>query len=500
MVMEQAMSLRGAIDFYKEQGDVLVAKEEVDPVYDISGIQKHFENGPVILFEKIKGYPGVRDVGNVFGREERMASIFGIDDHRALKFHCLDAIKNPLPPNEVTDAPCQEVVITKDIDVMSTIPIIKHTEEDAGRILGGGNTLVCGEYFKDGSHISFNRMHFRGKDWSSISLNLSSHLEWLVLEKRGGKIPMTINIGAPPAVLLTAGGGMVHSIISAGSDELGIAGGIQGAPVDIVKAKTVDAYSVANSEWVIEGYVDTKQTVWESEECETLGDNVPIFFAEYTGYVGRARKTYKFQVTAITHRKDPIFYTPLASSFDGDNLCKPVREACFYEIGESIVPGFVLDVNILHSLKSWAGVIFQVHKRRKRDEGYQRNLITAMLGCSPGLRLVVAVDEDIDIYNAEDVIWAITTRLDPGRDLITPGGGRGLDNFPIEKGGAVAESVFEGGIGLDATIPMSLRWRFKQSKHPTDLVDLEKWFSPEQIASGKAVQCEYAKLMTKRAC
>jgi len=500
MTIEHAKSMRDTIDYFKTQGEVLVAKEEVDPIYEISGILKHFEEGPVILFENIKGYPGVRNVGNIFARKQRMADIFGVDDPKDLKFRCVDAIKNPVPPNEVTRAPCQEVVITKDIDVMATIPIIKHSEVDAGRILGGGNTLVCGEYFKNGSHLSFNRMRFRGKDYSSISLNLSSHLEWLVLEKRGGKIPMTINIGTPPAVLMTAGGGMVHAIIPAGSDELGIAGGIQGAPVDVVKAKTVDAYSIANSEWVIEGYVDTKQTVWESDECETLGDNVPIFFPEYTGYLGRARKTYKFQVTAITHRKDPIFYTPLAHSFDGDHMCEPIRAACFYEICERIVPGFVIDVNMLHSMKSWAGLILQVHKRRKRDEGYQRNLITAVFGCSPGLRVVVAVDEDIDIYNAEDVMWAITTRFDPGRDLIRPGEGRGLDNFPIEKGGAVAESVFEGGIGFDATVPMSLRWRFKQAKHPTDLVNLEKWFSAEEIASGKATQCEYAKLIAERAC
>jgi 4-hydroxy-3-polyprenylbenzoate decarboxylase len=122
------------------------------------------------------------------------------------------------------------------------------------------------------------------------------------------------------------------------------------------------------------------------------------------------------------------------------------------------------------------------------------------LGSASGIRIVVAVDEDVDIYSADDVLWAIVTRLDPSTGLQRGGGARGLDSFPIEKRGAVQESVFEGGIGMDATVPLALKWKFKQAKHPIDRVDLEKWFSAEEIASAKAMQHDYARVMAQRGC
>ncbi len=489
-------SMRGTIDFLMEQGEVLAVKGEVDPIYEISGSEKAFENGPVWRFENIKGYPGVRDVGNVFSREERVAGIFDVASAKELKFKCLEALKNPITARLVEEAPCQEVVITEDIDVSTILPIIKHTEEDAGRILGGGNTFVSGHHFRNGTHLSFNRMHFRGKDWASIAFVLSTHLEWVALEHRGAKIPVTINIATPPAVCLVAGGGMVHAVIPVGTDELAIAGGLQGCPVDICRAKTVDAYAIANSEWVIEGYIDTTQTVWESEECERVGDNVAPFFPEYTGYMGRARRTYKFQTTAITHRRDrPIFYTPLAHSFECTFLCKCLREACFYEVADRLVPGLVTDVNILTGHKSWGGIVFQVRKRRGRDEGYQKNILAAAFGASPGLRWAIAVDEDVDIYSSDDVIFAMTTRLNPTTGIIRGGGERGLDSFPSEKGESVAKSVYEGGIGFDATVPLESKWRFQRPSHPVDRIDLRKWFSEEDIAAARALQCEYARVL-----
>lgn len=355
-----------------------------------------------------------------------------------------------------------------------------------------------GDFFDNGTDVGFNRMHFQGKDWSSMSINMGSHYEIIVMEHRGEKVPLTINVCVPPAVKLVAGGGFIHSMVPVGTDELGIAGGIQGFPVEIVKARTVDAYAIAQAEWVIEGYVDTTQKVWESDECEKMGDNVAPFFPEYTGYMGRARRTYKFQVTAITHRKDrPIFYTPLAHSFEGNNICNPLREALLYEIADRICPGLVIDINTLQGQKA-AGVVFQVKKRRKRDEGYQKNIISSALSAQQGIRMVVVADEDIDIYNAEDVIWAITTRLDPNTGLIRGGGARGIDNFPIEKGGSPAQAVYEGGIGFDVTVPMDLKWRFKVGKYAVDRVDLRKWFSEEEITNIQAQQNEYARLLAKR--
>jgi 4-hydroxy-3-polyprenylbenzoate decarboxylase len=390
---------------------------------------------------------------------------------------------------------------------MRTLPILKHTEKDAGRILGGGNTFLSGQYFRGGTHVSFNRMHFRGKDWSSISFGSGNHPEAVAyVEHRGETIPMTINIGTPPAVVLAAAAGFLHTIVPEGTDELGYAGGLQGAPVEIVKAKTVDAYAIAQSEWVIEGYVDTTQRAWESDEAEKIGrPGVAPFFPEWTGYLGRAYRLLKFQATAITHRKDrPLFFTPLADSFETDMAGAPFREACFYELADRTRPGLVIDVNILAGVAGWGGhIIFQVNKRRRSDEGYQNNILAAALSAYQGLRLAVIVDEDVDIYSADDLMWALTTRVNPTTDIMKgTAGGMGQVLMPMERAGASpereAEIRFAGGMGIDATVNFAAKWNFERSKYPVDRVDLSKFLSQEEIGKARASQSEYGRLLAKR--
>ena len=267
MSQKDITSMRGVIEHLKARKEILVTEKEVDPIYEIAGIQKALEDGPALLFENIKGYPGVRNIGNVLGRQDIVAGIFDLDDPKKLKFKALDSMKNPLPPTVVEKAPCQEVVITEDINVMETIPIIKHTALDAGRILGGGVILLHGKWARGGSDLSFKRMHYQGKDWCSVTLGQESHLgEAYFMDHRDEKIPITVNICSPPAICLLAATAFARSVVPQGSDELGFAGAFQGSPVEICKAKTVDAYAIAQAEWVIEGYL-TPERVWEIKCC-----------------------------------------------------------------------------------------------------------------------------------------------------------------------------------------------------------------------------------------
>lgn len=357
-----------------------------------------------------------------------------------------------------------------------------------------------GKYFRGGSHISFNRVHFRGHDWGTIMAGPPTHLGVVAyIDHYSEKVPLTINIGTPPAVMLAAGGGYIHSTLPQGSDELGIAGGLQGYPVEVVKAKTVDAYAIAQSEWVIEGYFDTK-SAWETDEAEKLGKGGEApFFPEWTGYLGRAYRMRKFQVTAITHRRErPIFYSPLAHSFEGEFLITLLKDAFFFELAERIIPGLVKDVNTLHGMTINAGIVYQVMKRRPWDEGYQKNILSAALAAGPGMRLIVAVDEDVDIYNADDVLWAITTRANPMTGIFFgPRGGRGSLMQPMERTSGAGGGGFEGGIAIDATVPMDVKWNFERAHYPVDKVDLNKWFSEAQLARVRASQNEYAKLVSR---
>jgi len=501
-------TIRDTIDFLKDQDEIMTIGGEVDPIYEIAGIQKSADGSFAMLFDSIKGYPAARCIGNLFATKQKIAKMFGVNDARKLKFRCLEAIKNPVPPRAVSEAPCQEVVIDHDIDVLATLPLIKHSERDCGRLLGGGNTLVMGGHDDHGSHISFNRMNFRGRDWASINLSIGSHIEEYMLKyKKGEKLPITINIGTPPAVMMVAGTSFIHTIVPPGSDELAIAGGLQGSPVEIVRARTVNAYAIANSEWVIEGYVNIGGKIWESDEAEQLGrPGILPFFPEWTGYLGRAALAFKFEVTAITHRKDrPIFYAPLAHSIDVDNLSAPFREACFYELAERVAPGLCVDVNLPHGLAPWGGgVVFQVNKRMRRYEGYQRNILMHALSSSIVLRLLIAVDEDIDIYSDEDILFALTTRLNPSTGIIKGAGGKVMSMMPLEKGSLPAGQIeligsqIEGAMALDATIPFDYKEVFERACYPVDKVDLRDWLSESEIESIRKRQSKYARVMAMK--
>jgi 4-hydroxy-3-polyprenylbenzoate decarboxylase len=279
---------------------------------------------------------------------------------------------------------------------------------------------------------------------------------------------------------------------------LAIAGALQGSPIEITKAKTVDAYSIAKSEIVIEGYWTTEK-IWETEEAEKDGrQDVLPFFPEWTGYLGKTWKSRKFQVTGITHRKDPIFYNQLAASFDGELLSFDLREAMFYELADRLVPGLVVDVHQPFALRFWGGVIYQVKKRRPRDEGYQRNIIVNALGAAPGIRLVIAVDEDVDIYSMDDVMWALMSRTEPATDFLRGAiSSRGVAAQPSEEATLITAGGFGGGLGIDATVPFLQKWRYERARYPHDMVDLKKWFSEEGIKAAKSQQSEYAKTLSE---
>ncbi len=500
-------SLRSTLDSLKQSGELMAAEAEVDPHLEVAGLAKHFDGGATMLFEKVKGYPDSRLCTNVFASEQRVANLFGIADARKFKFKALEAIRHPVLPVVVKQAPCQEVVITEEINVWDVIPMISHTAKDPGRTLGGGNTLISGKYFWGGDHISYNRMNFRGPDYSSFQISPGSHSDMVATEwYRKEPIPMTINMGVPPACTLMAGAGFVYMVLPKGCSELGVAGAMQGKPVELVKAKTVDALSIAEAEYVIEGYLDTTQKVWESPLAEADGrQGVHPFHPEWAGYMGKAYRTYKFQVTAITHRKQkPIYYPSIVHSYDDHYIDTLMREAMFFELAERICPGLVVDTHIPMAATDWGGVVFQVKKRRARDEGYQKNILSAALSCSLGMRMALAVDDDVDMYNMDDLFWAFSTRIDPTNGIqIVARGGAGQAFQPADRSSAGNQDWtrtnirFGGGIAYDATIPFAYKDAFERPPYPVSEVDPAKWFSKSQIETLQQTMTDYAKYMSR---
>ena len=490
-------SMRGALNWLKN--DVKVLENEVDPVLEIGAIQKAFDEGPALLAENVKGYPNVRLIANMYSEQGRIARLLGVNTYAETKFKILEAIKNPVPPVVVDKAASQEVFIPKEeVDPFQLFPMIKHTEKDGGRFFGSGVHYISGKYAEGGSQLAFYRMSFRSNEHASINMVPGGHGDQIADRFMNEKIPCTVNICPSPAVELMATGSL-GSVVFPNINEIGSAGALQGSPVEIVKAKTVDAYAIANAEWVIEGYIVPYERVWETEEAEEIGkQGVSYFHPEWARYMGRAYRGRKFEVTAVTQRKEkPLYYVPHFGTNWGQVL---FITASFYELAQRVAPGLVIDAHNFHGLTTWSGIVLQVKKRRRSDEGLQRNLLAAAMGAVRGLRLAIVVDEDINIYQPEDIFFALTTRVNPETDILRGVGGRGQAYQPAERmaaggAGVAAVSSFEGGIGIDATVPLQAREQFQRAHYSVDTVDFKKWFSDEDMTKMKSRQSEYVRFL-----
>jgi 4-hydroxy-3-polyprenylbenzoate decarboxylase len=293
--------------------------------------------------------------------------------------------------------------------------------------------------------------------------------------------------------MAVAGGGGIMPAFPVGYDELGMAGGIQGAPVDICRAKTVDAYAIANAEWVIEGFMDTSQVVWESDEAEKTKDYRAPFFPEAHGHQGRALRTYKVQVTGITHRSDrPIFYAPIGHSFEYPNMSTFVNDAALLKLLNNLRPGLVTDVNSLVGMMGFQGVVIQVKKERRRDDEHINQLILNAFALGASLHWVIVVDEDVDIYDANDVMWALSSRVDGSGDVMVLPPSRGFAGTKGSHGPTAPVSR----MGFNATAPWDEKWEYFRGEFPE--INLNKWFTDAQVKKLQAQQSEYAKVLAHK--
>jgi len=493
-------SLRTALEWLATQGDVLETDVEIDPDLEVTGVQKHLDGGPVLLFNNIKGKPHVRAITNLLADMNVVDKLFGFANPTERTKKIAYAMTHPLKPVEIpqSTAPCQEEVITDDLDVNKYVTAIRHTALETELTIGSGISCVVGEYFSGGSHIGYNRMNFRWGNVGTFQASPGSHMWQVITEhyKDEKPIPLTMCFGVPPACTLVAGGGFDYVILPKGCDEIGVAGAIQGSPVTLVKARTVDAYAIAESEYVLEGLLHPRDKRYETAEAEKADVQGKYFFhPEWAGYMGKAYKAPTFEVTAITMRKretKPLIYLLGVHMLDCNNIDTTLRESAIFELCERLQPGIVQDVHIPFCMTDWGGVIIQVKKRNKIEEGWQRNFLAAILSCSQGLRLAIAVSPDIDIYSMDDIMWCLTTRVNPHTDILNPlPGGIGQTFQPQERMTAgekewtASNTRFEGGMGIDATVPFGYEQDFHRPVYPVDRVDPLKYFSQGDLDRAK---------------
>ncbi len=493
-------SLRSTIEWLRKEGLLIETDKEVSPDLEITALQKHFDGSLPILFNNVKGYPHTRAITNLFAETTVMDRMFGFSNPTERTRAIAKALNKPLKPAiiESKDAPVHEHVITENIDVNQWISAIRHTELEKEATIGSGIRLISGKHFDHGTDTGYNRMNFRWGNVGTFQISPGSHM-WQVFTEhyKDEEIPITMNFGVPPACTMLAGAAFDYVIMPKGCDEMGIAGAVQGSPIRLVKAKTVDAYAMADAEYVLEGVIRPRDKRYETKESEELGVQGKTFFhPEWAGYMGKAYKAPTFHVTAITMRKPesrPINFPLAVHTMDELNIDTTIREAAIFELCNRLQPGIVQDVHIPYAMTDWGGCIIQVKKRNKIEEGWQRNFLGAILACSQGMRLAIAVSEDTDIYSMDDVMWCLTTRVNPKTDILNPiPGGRGQTFMPSERMTAgdkewtASNTSFVGGMGIDATVPFGYEQDFHRPVYAVDKVKPENFFDKDQISKMKS--------------
>jgi len=438
--------LREFLKFLEEHGELLKTKKPVDTKFEISSyIRKTSDQrGPALFFENVKNFD-MPVVGGIFATRERafLALETSSQDY-VHKFQ--NALDHLLPPKLVSNAPCKDVIHTgNDVD-LTRLPIPIFSEKDPAAFITLGLS-ISRDPKSGGKNTSIYRLQLKGRNRLGI---MAQHLvrQLVEAESLGKGLPIAIAIGSDPVIPLAT-----QWMAPYGTDEMALAGALRGQPVEVVKAETVDLEVPATAEIVIEGIV--LPNIREQEGP----------FGEVSGYYTPANPKPVIEVSAITHRRNPIYQAALTGMPTTENhiLKQLPLEATFYWMLKKEFPG----VTAVHFPAAGTVGMISVIAMKQAYECEARNVIATMFG-SRRNKITIVVDDDVDIYDMEKVLWAIATRTQADEDIII---------FPRLVATAMDPSVrkFRVGssLGIDATKPFGRQFPEMVTVPGADRVSLD---------------------------
>lgn len=280
-------------------------------------------------------------------------------------------------------------------------------------------------------------------------------------EQAGKPLPISISIGVDPAINIASC--FEPPTTPLGFDELTIAGAIRNRAVELVDCLTINARAIANAEVVIEGELLPNVKVREDQNTNT-GKAMP----EFPGYTGEMKPALPvIKVKAVTHRRNPILQTVIGPSEEHVNMAGIPTEASILDMVERALPGRLQNVYAHTSGGGKYLAIMQFKKSRPSDEGCQRQAALLAFSAFSELKHVILVDEDVDIFDTNDVLWAMQTRYQGDVDTIFIPGVRCHPLDPSQRP-AYSPSIREPGVScktiFDCTVPFALKDQFQRSK------------------------------------
>lgn len=485
--MAKVTDFRSAVELLKTlPGQLIETDVEVEPRAQLSGVYRHVgaggtvmrptKEGPMMIFNNVKGHPGARVAIGMLASRSRVAQLLDCDPKR-LGFLLNDAVKNPVPVQNVgaDEALCQEVVYEADdpdFDIRKLIPAPTNTEEDAGPYITMGMCYASDPETGE-SDVTIHRLCLQSKD--EISMYFVPGARHLTVfrekaEKAGKPLPISISIGVDPAIEIASC--FEPPTTPLGFNEPTIAGAIRGEGVKMAQCLTINEKCIANAEYVIEGELLPDVRVREDQNTNT-GKAMP----EFPGYTGACQPALPvIKVKAVTTRKNPIMQTVIGPSEEHVSMAGIPTEASILSMVDKAMPGRVQNVYAATPGGGKYMAVIQFKKLMPSDEGRQRQAALIAFTAFPELKHVFLVDEDVDPFDINDVIWAMNTRFQGDRDVITIPGVRchPLDpsNDPtfdpsIRDHGIACKTIF------DCTVPYDLKDRFERCKFMD--VDAAHW-------------------------
>lgn len=472
--MADIFDLRSAIEFLKTKpGQWVETDVPVNPDAELCGVYRFVgaggtvkrptTEGPAMMFNNVEGFPGARVAIGLLASRKRVADLLGSQPDR-LGFLLNEAVLNPVPPVVVgaDKALCQEEVTLASepgFDVRKLVPAPTNTPEDAGPYITLGMCYAADPETGE-TDVTIHRLCLQGPDEISIYMVPGSRHIGAFYEKAerlGQPLPISISIGVDPAIELTSC--FEPPTTPLGYDELQVAGAIRNRPVELAKCLTIDGHCIANAEYVIEGELLPGVRVEEDQNSKT-GMAMP----EFPGYTGPANPAVPIiKVKAVTTRKNPIMQTCIGPSEEHVSMAGIPTEASIIQMIEKAMPGRLKNVYCPSCGGGKFTAVLQVRKTMPSDEGRQRQMAILAFAAFSELKNVFLVDEDVDPFDMNDVIWAMNTRFQGDVDFIPIPGVR---THPLDPSNDpdFAWTIRDHGIAckniFDCTVPFALRDRF----------------------------------------
>src|SRR5436309_11531676 len=410
--------------------EVIRIAEPVAIEYDVMASVLEYERRrrhPILIFEKVTGYD-IPIVTNVVASRRALAFAPGLPEN-ALAAESARRIKEYVKPVVVPDPPVRHRVVTGDGVDLSSLPIPLYVPGDAGRYLPAG-MLVARDPETGVETEGYHRFQLKGRTRMGVSLHSRRRMfEYQRrAEARGEPLPCAVVLGLHPLLSM---GSLAYPPPDVGKFE--VVGGLFGEPLQVAACATIDLHVPAAAEIVIEGEI-----LPDAREPEGP-------FGEFTGYFSRRSTEHVFVARALAMRERPWFQS-IGSGRAGRPITTLglIREAEIWNALSRTIP----NVSGVHVPLSGTSSFTAYVAIKQGRPGEAKQVIPIVLGVDHYLKLVIVVDDDIDVFDESDVMWAVATRMQADRDLVTISGSLGalLDPSADEQG-------VTAKLGIDATRP-----------------------------------------------